>query len=249
MSSFRSRRRQDALASHVLPTARGAASGGNIGELLFKLTYRTRVIGAPNVPRLGPAIVAANHIGFLDGPLLFSATPRPLHLVAKSELFKPPADRLLAACGQIPLIYDSPDWAAVQRAANVLEAGRALGMFPEAHRGLGNFDRMRHGIAYLCARTQVPIVPTAIFGTRVTGMGKDALPRPRSRLTVVFGEPFRPETPGDRCKRSVLADLAENIRQRLRDHLEAAADLTHEPLPTDDTALATERALARERNQ
>lgn len=249
MSWLRNVDRQGSDARAVLPSARGAANGRRVGELLFKLTYRTTVIGAELVPRHGPVIIAANHIGFLDGPLLFSATPRPLHLVAKSELFKPPADRLLAACGQIPLIYDSPDWAAVREAANVLDAGRALGIFPEAHRGLGNFDRMRHGIAFLAALTQTPIVPTAIFGTRATGMSKDALPRPRSRLTVVFGEPFRPETPGDRHQRSVLAQLAESIRQRLLDHLQTAAELAHEPLPTDDTALATESALARERKQ
>lgn len=249
MNLLRDRSRHGAPAGTVLPSARGAANGRNIGELLFKLTYRTTVVGGQFVPRVGPVIVAANHIGFLDGPLLFSASPRPLHLVAKSELFKPPANRLLAACGQIPLIYDSPDWAAVQEAVNVLEAGRALGIFPEAHRGLGNFGRMRHGIAYLYARTRTPIVPAAVFGTRVTGMGKDALPRPRSQLTVVFGEPFRPEIAGDRRKRSVLAELAERIRQQLRDHLQTAAELAHEPLPTDDTALATERALARERNR
>lgn len=249
MSSPRMPVRDAELAGIGLPSASGAAHGRNVGSMLFRLTYRTTVIGADQVPRRGPLMVAANHIGLLDGPLLFSATPRPLHLVAKSELFKSPADRLLAACGQIPLIYDSPDWIAVQEAVNVLLAGRALGIFPEAHRGLGNFERMRHGIAFLHARTQAPIVPTAIFGTRATGMGKDALPRPRGRLTVVFGEPFRPRIPGDRHKRAVLAELAENIRQRLTDHLLMAAELAHEPLPTDDTALATERALAQERNQ
>lgn len=232
-----------------LPSARGAARGRKIGSLLFKLTYRTTVIGPRFVPGSGPVIIAANHIGFLDGPLLFSASPRPLHLVAKSELFKPPADRLLGACGQIPLDYDGPDWAAIRETINVLEAQRALGIFPEAHRGLGNFDRMRHGIAYLYARTSAPIVPAAIFGTRATGMSKDALPSPRSRLTVVFGEPLRPEVPGDYRKRAVLTELAETIRERLREHLRAAADIAHEPLPTDDTALATERALAEGRKR
>ena len=54
-----------------VPTARGAANGRNVGRILFKTLYRTKIHGAANVPHRGRLIVAANHLGFLDGPLLF----------------------------------------------------------------------------------------------------------------------------------------------------------------------------------
>lgn len=219
--------------SRSVPSARGAANGRNIGRLLFRSLYRLNVVGAGNVPHRGRLIVAANHIGFLDGPLLFSASPRPLHLVAKSELFDPPFDKVLSGVGQIPLDYESPDRAAVQDALGVLEDGRALGIFPEAHRGRGDFARIRHGIAYLHSRTNAPIVPAAIFGTRLTGMTKNQLPKARSELTVVFGEPFRVAALGDIDSRATLAAMGESIRQHLADHLVVSRDRYGLSLPQD----------------
>lgn len=221
------------VSARAVPSARGAANGRNVGRLLFRTLYRLDVIGAKTVPRRGRLIVAANHIGFLDGPLLFSAAPRPLHVVAKSELFDPPFDKVLSGVGQIPLDYESPDRAAVQEALAVLEDGRALGIFPEAHRGRGDFSRIRHGIAYLHSRTNAPIVPTAIFGTRLTGMTKNQLPKARSELTVVFGEPFRVEALGDIDSRATLAAMGESIRQHLADHLVASRDRYGLSLPQD----------------
>lgn len=219
-----------------LPSGKGAANGRNIGSLLFRGAYKLSVIGADLVPRRGRVIFAANHTGFLDGPLLFSASPRPLHLVAKSELFQPPFDRLLCSVGQIPLQYESADRAATQAALAVLTEDRALGIFPEAHRGLGDFANLRHGIAYLAIRTNSPIVPVALLGTRSTGMGKEACPKPRSKLAAVFGEPFRATSVGDPDRRSTLASAAEAIRQRLVDHVRRAQELTGLVLPTDDVS-------------
>jgi 1-acyl-sn-glycerol-3-phosphate acyltransferase len=199
-----------------IPSAKGAANGRNIGRLLFRGFYRIRVIGDQNVPRSGRVIVASNHIGLLDGGLLFSAAPRPLNVVAKSELFEPPFDRLLHASGQIPVEYEAPDRAAVRSALGVLERGGGLGIFPEAHRGIGDLRA---------------------FGTRKTGMGKNDLPRLRSKLTVVFGEPFTVAAYGDIDTRSTLAAMGESIRQRLADHLKYALELTGYQLPTDDVSI------------
>lgn len=218
------------------PTERGAANGRNIGRLAFKAMYKTTIINSALVPKRGRVIVAANHIGFLDGPLLFSAAPRPLHMLAKSELFKPPFDTMLNATGQIPVEYESADREAMLQALEVLQSGSGIGMFPEAHRGLGRFASMRHGIAYLHSRTNAPIVPTAIFGTRATGMGKEDLPKLRSPMVVVFGEPFTVPPVGDIDFRATLASIGETIRQRLADHVSAAQAATGMQLPTDDTA-------------
>lgn len=237
------------MSARRLPSRSGAAHGRNLGRFLFRFGYRLKIAGAENVPRRGRVIVAANHIGFLDGPLLFAACPRPLHLVAKSEVFKPPANLLLESMGQIEVAYDSPDRVAVRRTIAVLDDDQAVGIFPEAHRGLGTFARMRHGIAYLAALTGAPIIPTAIFGTRATGMGKDGLPPPRSRLDVVFGEGFSPVVPGDPRRRATLGRMGEEIRQRLADHVADAAAATGRTLPTDDTALATEADIAARRSR
>lgn len=217
-----------------VPSQRGAANGRNVGRLLFKSLYRTRVIGAENVPHKGRLIIAANHLGFLDGPLLFSMSPRPLHIFTKSEVYSPPFDRVLRGVGQIKLEYESADRDAMQTAIATLESSEAVGIFPEAHRGRGDFSRIRHGIAYLHSRTAAPIVPAAIFGTRYSGMKKDQLPRAREQLVVVFGEPFKVPVAGDHDTRPTIAAMGEAIRQRLFDHVQHAADEVAMTLPTDD---------------
>jgi hypothetical protein len=68
-------------------------------------------------------------------------------------------------------------------------------------------------------------------------MGKNDLPRLRSKLTVVFGEPFTVAAYGDIDTRSTLAAMGESIRQRLADHLKYALELTGYQLPTDDVSI------------
>ena len=48
-------------------------------------------------------IVAANHTGFLDGPLMAFFAPRPLHALTKREMFDGPMAPFLAQAGQIPV--------------------------------------------------------------------------------------------------------------------------------------------------
>ncbi len=226
-----------------LPSSRGAANGRNIGRWLFRGVFRLTVIDEHYVPRHGRVMLAANHSGLLDGPLLFSASPRPMHLLAKQSIFVPPIDRVLSGTGQIPLDYESADRTAIELAMGVLSDGRALGIFPEAHRGVGDFARLRHGIAYLHSRSQAPIVPVALLGTRTTGMGKEGFPKPKSPLVVVFGEPFSVAAVGDIDRRSTLAAMGEQIRQRLADHVEIAQRQTGLILPTDDPSIATMNEL------
>ncbi|MEI8080327.1 MAG: lysophospholipid acyltransferase family protein [Actinomycetes bacterium] len=226
-------------ADTALPSAVGAANARNIGRMLFRGAYNLDVHGAELVPLRGRLIVAANHLGFLDGALLCSSAPRPVHLLAKSEMFVPPMDKLMVGTGQIPVDYESADRDAIDRAMAVLLAERALGIFPEAHRGVGDVARIRHGVAYLQTRSRAPIVPVALLGTRLTGMTKNSLPAFRSRMVVVFGAPFVPDTPGDLDTRSALASVGESVRQRLADHVASALARTGMELPDDDTSLET----------
>ena len=59
-----------------------------VGWMLDHLVYRTSVTGKGNVPTGGPVIFAGNHISFLDGPVMFGASPRPMHILVKQEMFQ-----------------------------------------------------------------------------------------------------------------------------------------------------------------
>ena len=61
------------------------------------------VHGAEHVPASGGVILAANHIGLLDGPLLATYAPRPVHALTKREMFDGRLGGFLRGTGQIPL--------------------------------------------------------------------------------------------------------------------------------------------------
>jgi 1-acyl-sn-glycerol-3-phosphate acyltransferase len=215
----------------TLPRERGVAQARRLALPLFNRWYRLSVTGARNIPAAGPVIIAGNHLGLLDGPLMVLAAPRPVHALAKSEIFAPPLNRVLAATGQIPIRYEAPDRRAIAVALELLRRGRALGIFPEAHRGAGDVTTIRHGVGYLALLTRAPVVPMAILGTRLPGMGKDGFPPRGSRLHVTYGRPFALSTAGDVARRSLIAAAGESIRQQLHDLVAQTCLETGQELP------------------
>ncbi len=217
-------------AAAVLPSSRGAANARNIGSLVTRL-WDVHVTAGHQVPRRGAVLVAANHTALLDGPFLLALAPRPLHLLAKSELFVGPVGRMLTAAGQVPLDYEGPDRSALLRCRALLADGQAVGIFPEAHRGRGDVAHAHHGAAYLALHSGATVVPAALLGTRRSGVSYDSVPTPRTRIDLVFGAPVTLTVDGDPNRRSVVARAGEQIRQHLADHVREACRRTGQRLP------------------
>ncbi|EFG65508.1 1-acyl-sn-glycerol-3-phosphate acyltransferase, partial [Streptomyces sp. SPB074] len=174
---------------------RGAAVGRGIGIGLMNALWRPRVLGAWRVPASGPVILAVNHTHMIDGPMLMGTAPRPVHFLIKKEAFTGPLDPFLRGIGQLAVDRSGTDRAAVTGALGVLAAGGVLGIFPEGTRGEGDFAALRAGLAYFAVRSGAPVVPVAVLGsTDRAGRLVRKLPALRSRVDLVFGEPF---TAGD----------------------------------------------------
>ncbi|WP_375425062.1 lysophospholipid acyltransferase family protein [uncultured Friedmanniella sp.] len=200
-------------------------------RLLLHSWWRVRVHGREHVPDRGPVILAANHLGVLDGPALVAVTRRRTFTIAKVELFSGLGGRLLTYVGQLPVNRRVPDGRAIGRAVQVLRAGKVLAVFPEGRRTGGEVAYARGGAAYLAMVTGASVVPVALLGTREPGQGRNALPHRRSPVHVVYGEPFTlPLTPWPRT-RAAVADATEELRRRLAEHVVAAQGLTGLPLP------------------
>ncbi|MGZ6826936.1 MAG: lysophospholipid acyltransferase family protein, partial [Mycobacteriales bacterium] len=135
------------------------------GRVLFRALFRLEVRGTEHVPSRGPVLLAGNHTGFLDGPLLFALSPRPASFLAKSELFVGPVAHALGRLGQIPVHRGRPDRAALRAGLAVLAGDGALGVFPEGTRGAGELESVSDGLAYLALRSGAPVVPVAVVGT------------------------------------------------------------------------------------
>ncbi|WP_300682978.1 lysophospholipid acyltransferase family protein [Nocardioides sp.] len=189
-------------------------------------------------PATGPVIVAANHIGVIDGPLLAIMSPRPVHALTKAEMFHGAAGVFFRESGQIRLDRFHPDRAAIRSSLAALDAGDAVGIFPEGTRGGGELASIHAGTAYLGMVSGAPIVPLTFFGTRLPGAGNSSLPPRGSRIDLVFGEPLVL----DQVKWPRTRDNVQIATQRVHAHLlahlaatQAATGLTLPgPLPASE---------------
>jgi 1-acyl-sn-glycerol-3-phosphate acyltransferase len=187
--------------------------------------------GADRVPRTGGVVMAANHVGWLDGPLLAICSPRPVHALTKDEMFDGPLGAFLLASGQIPLDRFHVDLRAIRIAVRTLEAGAAVGVFPEGARGPGEMTSPRAGAAYLALVTGAPVVPVSFLGTRAPGGHDGSIPPKGSRLAMTFGHPVHlARQPWPRTQRAV-ADAAAEVTAALLATMREAEQKTGMSLP------------------
>ncbi|MEU3340501.1 lysophospholipid acyltransferase family protein [Streptomyces sp. NPDC006668] len=215
------------MTAASVASERGAEVGRRIGVGLMYGLWKPRVLGAWKVPASGPAILAVNHSHNIDGPMVMGVAPRPTHFLIKKEAFVGPLDPFLTAIGQLKVDRSVADRGAITRALDVLAAGGVLGIFPEGTRGEGDFASLRAGLAYFAVRSGAPIVPVAVLGSsEKPGRLIKGLPPLRSRVDVVFGDPFEAGDGSGRRTRAALDAATERIQKQLGTHLENARRLT-----------------------
>lgn len=201
------------------------------GRAVIRRRIKVRIVNGEKLPGKGPVIIACNHVGVVDGPLLAIFAPRPVHALTKQEMFKGFMKHFLLSSGQIPLDRFHPDPLAVKRCLKVLRTDHVVGIFPEGSRGGGEFDRFHTGAAYLAMVTGAPIVPVVQFGTREPGAGSSSLPAKGVVIDMVFGDAYHiAQTPWPRRKRDVAAHSV-GLRKHLIAHLDQAKELTGRALP------------------
>ena len=186
---------------------------------LLRSIYRIRVEGLGNVPRRGPAIIAANHLSFLDSffiPLVVKR--RRVTYLAKADYFKSwKTSWFFKMVGQIPMDRSggSKSKQALDTAVEVLEEGNLLGIYPEGTRSPdGYLHRGRTGVARLALTTGVPVIPCGLVGTQEVMPKERKFPRLTGRLTVrvKYGKPLDFSRYAGREKdRMVLRSVTDEI--------------------------------------
>jgi 1-acyl-sn-glycerol-3-phosphate acyltransferase len=213
-------RRRAAGRRSPLVTALCRATGSALARALFRIELRD----PQNVPAAGPVLVAGNHSGFLDGPLVFLLLPRPTAMLAKSEIFVGIWPRLWAWLDVVPVHRGAPDRAALRAGLQALERGSALTVFPEGTRGTGRLEQITDGLAWLALRSGAPVVPVSLTGTSQAIPKGTWRPRLRTPVVLTFGRPFQVEVQGDPRARSTVRAAAEQIRVALLDHVDGTVD-------------------------
>ena len=161
--------------------------------------FRWHIEGLDNIPKEGPAIVATNHVAYLDplalGYVVDRAGRRPRFL-GKSELFQDKRIAwILRGCGQIEVKRGTADApAALNNALDALGRGEVIVIFPEGTVTTDpDLDPMspKTGAARLALLSGAPIVPGAIWGTaNVWPKGHAHNWKPKQDIVVRFGKPM-----------------------------------------------------------
>lgn len=161
--------------------------------VLFKVLYRHRVYGVEHFYS-DAAIIAANHVSFLDPPILAISWPEEVHFLARESLFK---NRFFGGfirrLNAHPVKGDGADIGVFKTVCQLLNEGKKIILFPEGTRS--ESDRLsvplKPGIALLVSRTQSAVVPAYIHGS-FSAWGKHRrLPKWWAKTACVFGTPIR----------------------------------------------------------
>ena len=144
-----------------------------VALIASRCIYRFKVSGDENIPTQGAALLACNHVSFIDPVLLMAASPRPIYFVMNQRIFKMPVlgwlFRLAKAIPIAPRNEDPAAYeAAFEAAAQVLRHGDLLAIFPEG--GItadGELQAFKGGIMKILKNADrdglsVPVIPMAL---------------------------------------------------------------------------------------
>jgi 1-acyl-sn-glycerol-3-phosphate acyltransferase len=148
---------------------------------LFLIWLRLARIGREHARVQGPLIVASNHRSFLDPFVIAVCLPwrRPLHFVAKVELFEPRWQGwLLNRLGAYPVRRGQSDEQTLITSREVLERAGAVCIFPEGTRiRSGSLARPKRGFGRLALETGAAVLPVAVHGSEHVRRGWRIRPR------------------------------------------------------------------------
>ena len=188
---------------------RAAASGI---RTLARILLRIEDAPLSRVPAQGPLILVANHINFLDIPVLYThLRPRPMTALAKAETWDNPIlSYLFNMGGAIPLRRGEADSTALRRGLEALQAGQILGLAPEGTRSNdGRLQRGHPGIVLVALRSGAPLMPVVLYGHEQCRNNLRRLRR--TDCHVVVGDPFHIDVDG--------AKVTHELRQRVTDEI------------------------------
>lgn len=136
-------------------------------KILTWLITTIKIEGLENVPPTGPYILAVNHRGLMDSPVVFISIPakRIVPFAADKWGKAPIIGLLLKMMGTIFVARGEVDRKALGEAIKALKEGEVLGVAPEGTRSsTGVMQRAKPGIAYMATRANAPVLPMGISG-------------------------------------------------------------------------------------
>jgi 1-acyl-sn-glycerol-3-phosphate acyltransferase len=227
-------------------------------RIMFRLLgLRLQVQGAESIPSSGPAVLASNHLSYLDFTfvgLAGSRRGRLIRFMSKASVFDHGvAGPLMRAMGHIPVDRASGA-AAYRKAARALAAGQLVGVFPEATISRSfTLKSFKLGAATLAVREQVPLIPVVLWAPQRTfTVDRHYSLRRGKAVLILVGEPIvaaRTDDPGeiDAELRRRMDELLVEAWRSYPDHPRNDADRWWVPAVAGGSAPSLEVAAELER--
>lgn len=189
-----------------------------VGDLKITMT------GLENIPTSGGALLAVNHLSFVD--YIMAGLPgadrgRLTRFIAKKEVFDHPiGGPVMRSFHHLPI--DRADGeAGMKLAADTLRAGELVGIFPEATISRSFvIKELKTGAVRIAAEADVPLIPVVLWGTqRFMTKGKKADFSRHKTIGIAVGEPLHPTGADPVAETAELKARMESMLDRLiREH-------------------------------
>lgn len=170
---------------------------------------RVTVSGLERLDRSRSYVFAANHQSIYDIPIVFTALPFQLRIVAKQSLGRIPfMGWHLHLAGHLLVDRSRPGAGVVKKMARLVGAHHSLIVFPEGTRSTdGTIQRFKGGSFALAVEAGLPVVPMTIIGSRQVMTKGQLTVRPGS-VTLTIHDPI--ETA--QIPREAVRDMADRVR-------------------------------------
>ena len=177
--------------------------------LYMHTIYDIEYIGRGNLPKDGAAIICANHRKVSDPLVLGGILERPIHFMAKKEIFDNKFFAwVLRGIGAFPVNREAVEMASFKHALGVLKNGEVMGIFSQATRK-EEFDENegKAGVALFAVKSGAPVVPVGISGSF----------KWFSKMTINMGEPIDfSEYKGKKLRTPELEELTKEIMGKVK---------------------------------
>jgi 1-acyl-sn-glycerol-3-phosphate acyltransferase len=182
----------------------------------FGILCRLDTSDLKNVPVNGPLILIANHVNFLEVPVIrASLHPRDVLALTKVQSYDNPLFKFLFdTWGGIPIERGTVDRAALDACINGLAEGKILAVAPEGTRsGNGKLLPGKPGIVLLAVRSSAPLLPVSCWGGE--NFWDNLKKFRRTPFHVRVGQPFVVDTHGESMSKDVRQCIADEIMFKL----------------------------------